>query len=99
MPSPASANPGQITNRGGTITLGATAQELMAANSHRSGFSLQNLSAGDLYFSEFGDASAGQPSTKVIPGALYETPAGIAPTGAVSVYGATTAQAFSAREW
>lgn len=99
MPSPASGNPGQITDRSGTITLGATAQELMAANSQRRGYWVQNLSAGDLYISSIGTAVATQPSLRIPSGALYEAPSSNVPTDAVSIYGATTSQAFSAREW
>jgi hypothetical protein len=36
---------------------------------------------------------------KVAAGALYENPPNGVPTGAISIYGATTAQAFAAREW
>lgn len=86
-------------DKSGTITLGGTAQELMASNPERSGFWLQNVSAGDLWISDIGTAAATQPSLKVAAGAIYESPMTGCPTGAISIFGATTGQAFSAREW
>lgn len=89
----------QPTNRSGTITAGGTAQVLMGANALRTGFWLQNASAGDLWISDVGTAAAASPCIKVVPGALYESPMTGCPTGSLSIFGATTAQAFSAREW
>lgn len=86
-------------NRSGTITAGGTAQTLMAANAARRGWSLMNVSAGDLWFYELGAATTTQPSIKVEAGALYESPRFGVPSGAISIIGATTGQAFSAREW
>lgn len=86
-------------SKSGTITLGGTAQAFLGANAARSGFWLQNNSAGDLWISEVGTAAAAQPSLRIAPGQLYESPITGCPTTAVSIYGATTAQAFTAREW
>jgi hypothetical protein len=88
-----------VTNRSGTITAGSVAQQVMAANSARFGFSLQNLSTADLWINELGTASSSQPSIRVPSGALYESPSTARPLGAVSIFGATTGQAFAAREW
>ncbi|MCC6315347.1 MAG: hypothetical protein IT337_15190 [Thermomicrobiales bacterium] len=88
-----------LTSRSGTITSGGTAQDLAAANASRRGFAIQNLSTGDLYFNTEATAVAGQPSFKIAAGQLYETPIHAVPTGAVSIIGATTGQAFAAREW
>jgi hypothetical protein len=88
------------TDRSGTITAGATAQTLMAANSSRLGWQLQNNSVGDLWFNELGStAVANQPSFKLAPGDSYESPVGATTTAAISIIGATTGQAFTAREW
>lgn len=87
------------TDRSGTVTSGGTAQVLMAANPGRRGFWFQNVSAGDLWINEIGTAAAAKPSFKVPAGSLYENPPNGVPAGAISVFGATTAQAFSAREW
>lgn len=98
-PVPVTQTPGSPVSRSGTITTGGTAQTLMSANAARRGWTLQNLSTGDIWVSDVGAAAASQPSLKVPAGALYETPAGYGSVGAVSVFGATTGQAFSAREW
>ena len=90
---------GTLTNRSGTITTGGAAQQVAASNSSRIGFSLQNLSTGDLWFTTLGTAAAAQPSIKLASGAYFEAPAGYGGTGAISIYGDTTGQAFAAREW
>lgn len=87
------------TNRSSTVTSGGAAQVLMAANTARKGFLLQNLSTGDLWISSLGTAAASQPSLLIPAGAYYEAPASGVPTQAISIFGATTGQAFSAREW
>jgi hypothetical protein len=72
----------------------------MAANANRIGYWIQNNSAGDLWINEIGGtAAASQPSIKIVSGALYESPVTGCPVGAISIYGATTSQAFTAREW
>lgn len=86
-------------DRSGTITEGTTAQELMPSNTGRGGFWVQNLSEDNLWLSEIGTAAASQPSLLVPPGSLYETPVTGCTLSAISIYGATTGQAFSAREW
>lgn len=87
------------TSISGTIAAGGTAQNAAAANSARRGFWIQNNSAGDLWISTVAAAVASQPSLKIASGALYESPPGGAGTGAISIIGATTSQAFSGREW
>lgn len=87
------------TSRGGTITTGGTAQQLAASNSSRRGFFIQNNSTGDLWFSLVATAVQSQPSFKIASGAMYEPPYGGCPTGAISIIGATTSQAFSAMEF
>jgi hypothetical protein len=96
---PVSVANGSLASRSGTITTGGTAQVLAAANSSRRGFSLLNLSSGDIWINELGTAAASQPSIKIVSGAYFETPAGYGSVGVISVFGATTGQAFSAREW
>lgn len=83
----------------GTITAGGTSQQLMAANANRRGFFVQNLSAEDLFIMDGAAAMAGQPSLKIPPDGLYETPANGTPTTAINIIGATTGSAFSAREF
>lgn len=86
-------------NRSGTIAVAATAQQLMAANASRKGFWVQNVSSADLWINDAGTAAGGQPSMLIPAGALYESPETGVPTSAISIFGATLGQAFSAREW
>jgi hypothetical protein len=86
------------TDRSGTITLGGTAQTLTATNNARKGLTIQNTSSGDLRVSTRGTASS-TAGILLKPGSLYEWPAHGVPVSAVSIWGATTAQAFEAMEW
>lgn len=89
-----------ITSSSGTIATGGAAQSLMAANAARKGWFIQNNSTGDLWVNRFGGtAIAGQPSILIPAGALYETPDGGSGGNALSIYGATTGQTFTAAEW
>ena len=89
-----------MTDRSGTITLGGTAQSLMAANPSRKGYLIQNNSAGTLWFNELGaTAVQAAPSISIAAGALYQSPSPGASALAISIIGATTGQAFTAREW
>lgn len=98
IPISGSRNP--QTERGGTITLGGTRQAVCAANTNRNGFAFQNLSSGDLWLrANSAAAAAAQPSLKIPAGAYYEMPISAIQTGAIDVFGATTAQAFAAWEW
>jgi hypothetical protein len=83
----------------GTIAAGTVAQVLFAGAVPVNGFQICNNSAAALYVSDVGNASAGGTSMQVGPGAIYTTPDGYRPAGAVSVYGASTGQAFAARRW
>ena len=87
------------TSRSGTITAGGTAQVLMAANAARRGFSIQNQSSGPLYFNGAGTATLDQNSFLLNPGDYFESSPHHSGTGAVSIIGATTGQAFYAREF
>lgn len=87
------------TNHSGTIAADNVAQQLMPANPIRKGFWIQNNSSGDLWVNDLGAATAAQPSLKLEMGDYYESPAGGAPVGAISIIGATLGQTFSAREW
>lgn len=86
-------------SRSGTIAAGGTQQTLMAANAARRGFSIQNQSSGPLYFNSVGAATADQNSFLVNPGDYFATDAHHVGTGAISIFGATTGQAFYAREF
>lgn len=79
-----------------TITTGGTAQLLFAANPLRRGIVLQNQSAGDLYIGN--PATLTQGSLKIPSGYYYETPGNFSGTADIQIIGATTGQAFYARE-
>lgn len=92
---------GGLTNLSGTIAAGGTAQRLVPANGLNEVFFIQNLSSGDLWISFFGDASAGAGSIKIPAGVMYESPIWLFKTNtperpAISIFGATTGQAFTA---
>lgn len=86
-------------DRSGTVAVGGTAQQIAAANPTRRGLFIMNLSSADLWFDSMGAAQAGIPSIRIGAGILYESPAHGVPVTAISVLGATSGQAFSAREW
>ncbi len=86
-------------DRGGTITAGGTAQQLMAANAARRGYSVQNQSTGDLYINALAAATIDYHSLKIPAGSLYETPSNHVGPGAVSIIGATTGAAWYSREF
>lgn len=91
------------TDISGAITTGGAAQTAAAANANRRGLIIQNVSSGALYISTTGTASASvsasSGSIRLDAGAYWEAPAHGVPAGAVSIYGATTGQAWAGREW
>lgn len=91
--------PVTYVDKSGTITSGGTAQTAIAANAARKGFFIQNQSTGDLYFNSVTTAVAASPSIKLTSGQTYEPPIYGVPSAAISIIGATTGQAFAAREW
>lgn len=94
-----SGNVVNTTDKSGTVTSGGTAQVLAAANNYRRGFWIQNQSTGDLWINPTGTAAAAQPSLWLPSGSYWEAPQDGVPAGAISIFGATTGQAFAAREW
>lgn len=90
---------GNLTNISGTITAGGTAQQIAAANSQRLGWKVRNLSTSSLWVSTLATAVQSQPSLEIRAGEMYETPPGAQGTGAISIIGPSTGQAFFAREW
>jgi hypothetical protein len=98
-------DPPALVDVSGKITTGGTFQTIVAAataTAPRRGFSLQNLSTGDLWLNDQGNAainSATPQSFQIPPGVLFEYPAHGVPQGALSIIGATTGQAFAARVW
>jgi hypothetical protein len=97
-PSVAWAQALTYADRSGTITTGGAAQVVLPAFPGRHGCMIQNQSAGSLWVSETATAVAAPPSILIPAGQqfLCMSPAS---GQAYSIIGATTAQAFAAREW
>ena len=91
--------PVTLIDRSGTIILGGAAQTISIANSIRHGFWIQNQSAGDLWMSTIGTAAAGEPNIWLPSGAYFEFPYTGVPSTAISLWGNTTGQPYTAREW
>jgi hypothetical protein len=89
---------GALTDRSGTITTGGTSQQLAPSNATRKYLLIENLSSGDLWINFGVAAVAGQPSLKIPAGAALTMESGFVSNQAVNVLGATTAQAFAAKE-
>jgi hypothetical protein len=84
----------------GTVATGGSAQTLFGGIVPPNGFLVQNNSSNPLWVSDVGVASAGGASIQLAAnGGTFATGSGYKPAGAVSLYGATTGQAFAARQW
>lgn len=87
-----------LTSRSGTLT-NTNAQQLMAANSSRKWWFIQNNSAGTLWVNVFGGiATLSQPSIKIAAGDYYECPPGCATGQAISIIGDAGGLTFTAGE-
>jgi len=83
----------------GTVTSGGTAQTLFGGIVPSNGYLVANNSSDTLYVSDVGVATSGGASIPIPAGAVFMTPSGYRPAGAVSLWGSTTGQAFAARSW
>lgn len=84
----------------GTVATGGSAQTLFGGIVPANGFLVQNNSANALWICDVGIAAAGGASVQLAAnGGIFVTPSGYKPAGAVSLFGATTGQAFAARRW
>jgi hypothetical protein len=88
---------GALTSISGTITTGGTAQTLASANSSRRALTVQNTSSGDIRVNPWGTASS-TAGFKVAPDQLLVLSAPNCGVAAVSIWGATTGQAFEGAE-
>lgn len=81
------------------VTLGGSSQALFAANAARRAVVVQNYSSGDLGIGLGAAATLAPPSIKIPPGATWtmDLP-GFVDTSAIAIIGATTGQAFAAKE-
>lgn len=89
---------GKFTDRSGTITSGGTAQTVMPVNNHRAYLVIENVSAGDLWVNFTTPAVQNQPSLKISPNGSYVLESSFVTDELVSIIGATTGQAFTAKE-
>lgn len=84
--------------KSGTITLGGTAQTVMAANTSRKGYFFQNLSTETMWGSFLGNAAADTAgSFEIAPKAVISS-GSVCETNALSVVSATTGSKFTAWE-
>lgn len=83
----------------GMVANGGAAQTLFGGVVPINGWLVANNSSATLYVSDVGAATPGGASIPVAPGAVFATPSGYKPAGAVSLFGATTGQAYAARRW
>lgn len=97
-PQTVSPSQGTLTDRSGAITTGGTAQVLMAANSTRRYILFQNTSIADLWINFTTTAAQTQPSFKIPANGSFGMENGFVSTEAISIIGATTGQAFTAKE-
>ncbi len=89
---------GTLTDRSGTITLGGTAQTIMASNATRKYLFIQNTSDTTMWCNFTTTAVATQPSFNLSPGAVFVMEGTAVSTELVSCIGATTAKIFTAKE-
>lgn len=84
----------------GTVATGGSAQTLFGGAAPANGFLVQNNSSAAVWICDTGTASSGGASIQIAPnGGFFATPSGYKPAGVVSLFGATTGQAFAARRW
>jgi hypothetical protein len=90
---------GTLTDGSGTITAGGTAQTVFTSNANRKYFFLQNISSGTLWFNFTTTAVTNEPSIQLVAGASYAMGiGGYISTEAISIIGASTGQAFVAKQ-
>ena len=88
-----------LTDKSGAITLGGTAQTLMAANPNRKYLYVQNVSSNLLWINFGSSAVQDEPSIKLMPDSdAFKLDAKSIVTALVSIIGATTGQKFTAKE-
>ena len=91
---------GAAVDGSGTVAAGGSAQTLFGGAVPQNGFLVQNNSSAALWISDVGTAAPGGAAIQIAAnGGVFATPSGYKPAGAVSLYGATTGQAFAARRW
>ncbi|UAK23683.1 hypothetical protein [Sphingomonas nostoxanthinifaciens] len=87
------------TDRGASVTTAGTAQQLMAVNTARRGFNIQNQSSGACYISGTGTATQDYHSLLIAAGSFYESKDSHVGTGAISIICAVASASVYSREW
>jgi hypothetical protein len=90
---------GAFTNRSGSITTGATAQAVCAANAKRRFLLFQNISAEDMWINFDGTTAVADQPSILLPtktSMIWDGP--FVPNGAISVIAATTGSKFVCKE-
>ena len=93
-PVPIRAYPGTLADCSATVTLGGTAQVLVAANANRRKLMIENTSTGNIgiSFTTATPTLGGTASFTLLPFGIYNSDPEYIPVNAVSVIGATTGQ-------
>jgi hypothetical protein len=86
------------TTINGTITTGGTAQIAITANSARAYLFIQNNSTADLWVNYSGTSAAVNAGIRILAGVIERYEQRLCPTGAVSIFGATTGQQYAIME-
>ncbi len=88
-----------IADRSGTIATTGVSQVALAANTGRSGYTIQNRSTTNpMYVNELGAASTGLGSFEIPPGGFFPPNGAPVHTNAVQILG-TAGDLYTAREW
>jgi hypothetical protein len=94
---------GALVDGSGTIVVGGTAQVLFGGTVPEDGYAIYNANPdNDLWINDTGAAAAPEAAGSIrlaAGGGGYETPRGVGAAAAVSIYGAVTGMAFTARRW
>lgn len=89
---------GALTDRSGSITTGATSQQLAAALATRKYFFFQNLSTETMWINFGVAAVSDQPSISILPQASFVMETFFVSTQTINVISATTGSKFTAKE-
>lgn len=92
------ASAGAVTDGSGTITSGGTSQQIFAANATRQYLIVQNLSSGNLYVNLGAAATTGSGSILLLPNSSFLMEDQFVSNQTVNIIGATTGQAFTAKQ-
>jgi len=93
-------NPKTYTDASSTITLGGTAQAILAVNSMRTGISFMNISDADMYLNNTATATSGAGSFLIkANGGTYVTDHGAKDSQEISILCATTGKSFTCKWW